>query len=215
MASAGRCDGRKHPLIPGSSVMIRYVVTYDIAGDRRREDVATLLSGYGPRVQLSVFECDLRTRREAAALRSKLRELIDPVEDQVRLYPLGDRAARQVAVIGARGHRGTPGLLDRDMTWYSGCAEQLFSGAVGAREPSGQHPAVPDSPQSRPPEPPSPNGWRRDSQNARSRGPPQRVCHKAQPETEGIETRTRPWAHPPSPECCHKAQPETEGIETR
>jgi CRISPR-associated protein Cas2 len=82
--------------------MIRYVVTYDIADDRRREDVATLLSGYGPRVRLSVFECDLRTRREAAALRSKLRELIDPVEDQVRLYPLGDRAALQVAVIGAR-----------------------------------------------------------------------------------------------------------------
>lgn len=82
--------------------MIRYVVTYDIADDRRREDVATLLSGYGPRVQLSVFECDLRTRPEAAALRSKLRELIDPIEDQVRLYPLDDRAARQVAVIGAR-----------------------------------------------------------------------------------------------------------------
>jgi CRISPR-associated protein Cas2 len=82
--------------------MIRYVVTYDIADDGRREDVATLLSGYGPRVQLSVFECDLRTRREAAALRSKLRELIDPVEDQVRLYPLGDGAARHVAVIGAR-----------------------------------------------------------------------------------------------------------------
>jgi CRISPR-associated endonuclease Cas2 len=62
----------------------------------------TLLSGYGPRVQLSVFECDLRSRREAAALRSKLRELIDPVEDQVRLYPLDDRSARRVAVIGAR-----------------------------------------------------------------------------------------------------------------
>jgi CRISPR-associated protein Cas2 len=82
--------------------MIRYVVTYDISDDGRREDVATLLSGYGPRVQLSVFECDLRTRREAAALRSKLRELIDPVDDQVRMYPLDDRSARQVAVIGAR-----------------------------------------------------------------------------------------------------------------
>jgi hypothetical protein len=34
--------------------------------------------------------------------RGKLRDLIDPVEDQVRLYPLDDRAARQVAVIGAR-----------------------------------------------------------------------------------------------------------------
>lgn len=81
---------------------MRYVVTYDIADDRRREDVATVLSGYGPRVQLSVFECDLRTRREAAALQSKLRDLIDPVEDQVRLYPLDDRAARQLVVIGAR-----------------------------------------------------------------------------------------------------------------
>ena len=37
-----------------------------------------------------------------AALRSKLRELIDPIEDQVRLYPLDDRSVRQIAVIGAR-----------------------------------------------------------------------------------------------------------------
>jgi CRISPR-associated protein Cas2 len=81
---------------------MRYVVTYDIADDRRREDVATLLSGYGPRVQLSVFECDLRNRRESASLQSKLRELIDPVEDQVRLYPLDDRAARSGTLIGAR-----------------------------------------------------------------------------------------------------------------
>ena len=82
--------------------MIRYVVAYDIADDHRREDVATLLSGYGPRVQLSLFECDFRMGREAVALRLKLRELIDPVEDQVRLYPLDDRSARRVVVIGAR-----------------------------------------------------------------------------------------------------------------
>lgn len=59
---------------------MRYVITYDIADDHRREDVATLLSGYGPRVQLSVFECELRTRREGAVLASKLREIIDPLE---------------------------------------------------------------------------------------------------------------------------------------
>lgn len=81
---------------------MRYVVTYDIADDRRREDVATLLSGYGPRVQLSAFECEFRTRRETGSVRGKLRDLIDPVEDQVRLYPLDDRAVRRVAVIGAR-----------------------------------------------------------------------------------------------------------------
>jgi CRISPR-associated protein Cas2 len=81
---------------------MRYVIAYDIADDGRREDVATLLSGYGPRVQLSVFECDVRGRREAADLRAKLRALVDPVEDQVRLYPLDERAARSVTVVGAR-----------------------------------------------------------------------------------------------------------------
>jgi CRISPR-associated protein Cas2 len=81
---------------------MRYLITYDIADDRRREDVATLLSGYGPRVQLSVFECDPRSAREATELRGKLRNLIDPVEDQIRLYPLDEKAVRGVVVLGAR-----------------------------------------------------------------------------------------------------------------
>jgi CRISPR-associated protein Cas2 len=34
-----------------------FLIAYDIADDRRREDVATVLSGYSPRVRLSVFEC--------------------------------------------------------------------------------------------------------------------------------------------------------------
>lgn len=41
---------------------------------------------------MSVFECDLHTRREAA-LRLKLCGLVAPVEDQVRLCPLNDRSA--------------------------------------------------------------------------------------------------------------------------
>jgi CRISPR-associated protein Cas2 len=52
---------------------VRYVITYDIADDRRREDLATLLSGYGPRVQLSAFACEFRTRRECAGLQGRLR----------------------------------------------------------------------------------------------------------------------------------------------
>jgi CRISPR-associated endonuclease Cas2 len=55
------------------SVPVRYLITYDIADDNRREDVAIVLSGYGPRVQLSVFECDLRSAWETAGLRAKLR----------------------------------------------------------------------------------------------------------------------------------------------
>jgi len=81
---------------------VRYLVTYDIADDRRREDVATLLSGYGPRVQLSVFECDLDSVRAAAELQLSLRRLIDVDEDQVRLYPLDEGAIRMTVVLGAR-----------------------------------------------------------------------------------------------------------------
>jgi CRISPR-associated protein Cas2 len=79
-----------------------YLVAYDIADDRRREDVATVPSGYGPRVQLSVFECELAARREAAALRARLRRLIDPAEDQIRMYPLDERTVRETVVLGAR-----------------------------------------------------------------------------------------------------------------
>jgi CRISPR-associated protein Cas2 len=64
--------------------------------------VATLLSGYGPRVQLSVFECTVQSRREIAGLRARLRDLIDPVEDQVRIYQLDDHAVSGVVVLGAR-----------------------------------------------------------------------------------------------------------------
>lgn len=81
---------------------MRYVICYDIADDGRRDDVATLLSGYGPRVQLSVFECELRSREEFLALLGKLRSLVDPVEDQVRVYPLDAIASRSVIVVGAR-----------------------------------------------------------------------------------------------------------------
>ena len=81
---------------------MRYLIAYDIADDHRREDIATLLSGYGPRVQLSVFECDLRSRQEAKGLRGKLRDMIDPVEDQIRLYPLDELAIRGTIVLGAR-----------------------------------------------------------------------------------------------------------------
>ncbi|MGH4020621.1 MAG: CRISPR-associated endonuclease Cas2 [Pseudonocardiaceae bacterium] len=82
------------------------VVAYDIVDDRRREDVASLLSGHGPRVQLSVFECEVGSidelRALRAALRAALRERIDPLEDQVRLYPTTVQTFAERYIIGAR-----------------------------------------------------------------------------------------------------------------
>lgn len=78
------------------------VVTYDVADDVRRERLATLLSGYGPRVQLSVFECMVRSKAEVKELRARIHDVIDRQEDQVRLYDMGKGATSRTVIIGAR-----------------------------------------------------------------------------------------------------------------
>lgn len=78
------------------------LVAYDIADDYRRERVSMLLSGFGPRVQLSVFEAMLTRATDEEELRRGIRELIDPEEDQVRIYRLDVDVADQATIIGAR-----------------------------------------------------------------------------------------------------------------
>ena len=78
------------------------VVTYDVADDTRRERLATLLSGYGPRVQLSVFECVVRSKAEIKELRARIHDVINREEDQVRLYDTGKDGANRTVVLGAR-----------------------------------------------------------------------------------------------------------------
>jgi len=70
--------------------------------DAHGEDVASLPSGYGPRVQLSVFECQVRSQAELQSLRAQLRSLIDPLEDQVRIYPTTTQTFSQRYILGAR-----------------------------------------------------------------------------------------------------------------
>jgi len=77
------------------------IVAYDITDDRR-EDIAMLLSGYGPRVQLSVFECEVRSADELRRLRAAIRERIDTLEDQVRLNPRAASSSLYVAGYGGK-----------------------------------------------------------------------------------------------------------------
>jgi CRISPR-associated protein Cas2 len=81
---------------------VHYVVAYDIADDERRDDVSLFLSGYGPRVQLSVFEVELASAEVAAGFRDRLRSLIDPDDDQVRLYRLTREILDQRLIYGNR-----------------------------------------------------------------------------------------------------------------
>lgn len=78
------------------------VIAYDIVDDRRRERIATLLSGYGPRVQLSVFEAQITSAEAESELRRQIREIIDVAEDQVRIYRMDVGTADQAIIIGAR-----------------------------------------------------------------------------------------------------------------
>ena len=74
------------------------VVTYDISADHRREKVAELLSAHGPRVQLSVFEVRLPSCTDVTALINQLEELIEPDEDQIRMYSVN----ANVEILGSR-----------------------------------------------------------------------------------------------------------------
>ncbi|WP_131745452.1 CRISPR-associated endonuclease Cas2 [Frankia sp. Cppng1_Ct_nod] len=78
------------------------LICYDIVSDHRREDVAMLLSGYGPRVQLSVFECEVRSTDELRKLKAELRDRIDTLEDQIRIYPTTEATFSERHIIGAR-----------------------------------------------------------------------------------------------------------------
>lgn len=61
------------------------VISYDIPSDRRRRKVAKLLLDYGYRVQYSVFEADLDSRR-LNDMMARLSEEIDEEEDSVRVW---------------------------------------------------------------------------------------------------------------------------------
>ena len=81
-----------------------YLISYDISIDRRRTRVAKILTGFGQRVQYSVFECDLDTNQYQALWR-KLARTIQPDEgDSLRIYRLCATCTTTINVIG----RGPP-----------------------------------------------------------------------------------------------------------
>lgn len=65
-----------------------YVVTYDIADQKRWRSVFSLMKGHGEWLQLSVFQCRLSLRRHADLI-ATLDELIHHREDHVLILDLG------------------------------------------------------------------------------------------------------------------------------
>lgn len=65
-----------------------YIVTYDIANDKRWRAVFKLMHSYGEWMQLSVFQCRL-TRSRHVELMSRLTGAISMADDHVLVVDLG------------------------------------------------------------------------------------------------------------------------------
>ncbi|MDB4957257.1 MAG: CRISPR-associated protein Cas2 [Myxococcales bacterium] len=80
----------------------RYIVTYDISDDDRRNKVFTTLRGRGDHIQYSVFRCDL-SDSERIAMIATLHPLIEHREDQILLIDLGPVDGRAASCVNAVG----------------------------------------------------------------------------------------------------------------
>ena len=70
----------------------KYLIVYDISNQRERTKVSKVLSGYGQRVQESVFECRL-----SVGMRERLKKKLEKLEVEtgfILLYRLYDQAKR-------------------------------------------------------------------------------------------------------------------------
>ena len=74
-----------------------FIVTYDIADQKRWRRVFKTMHGYGEWSQLSVFQCRL-SRRRRAELETRLRELVKHGEDHVLLIDVGPADKVELAI---------------------------------------------------------------------------------------------------------------------
>lgn len=78
-----------------------YIVSYDIADDKRWRRVFKVMNGYGEWLQLSVFQCRL-SRRKHAELIALLDGIIHHRDDHILLLDLGlaDKIDPRVVSLG-------------------------------------------------------------------------------------------------------------------
>ncbi len=91
------------------------VVAYDVntetpEGRRRLRRVADCCLDYGQRVQYSVFEC-LVDATQWAKLRGRLLAAVDPAEDSLRFYYIGDKWRTRIEHVGTKPVKDPEGLL--------------------------------------------------------------------------------------------------------
>ncbi|MGO8701019.1 MAG: CRISPR-associated endonuclease Cas2 [Limisphaerales bacterium] len=79
-----------------------YIVSYDVADDKRLRRALKTCRNFGNHLQYSVFECDLNPS-EKIELETQLAQVIKHDEDQVLFISLGPAEGRGDRVITALG----------------------------------------------------------------------------------------------------------------
>ncbi len=93
-------------------VLVTYdVSTSDKAGAKRLRRVAKVCINHGQRVQKSVFEMKLEPAEWTACLAALL-EIIDPEQDSIRTYHLGNNWAERIEHYGLRNDVDIDGFLN-------------------------------------------------------------------------------------------------------
>jgi CRISPR-associated protein Cas2 len=87
------------------------IVAYDIADVKRLNKVAKVIKDYGVRVQKSIFEVDV-SNKVFDEMKFRIEEIIEPSEDGVKYFPLCEKCAGTVEIIG----QGV--FIDPDKEYY-------------------------------------------------------------------------------------------------
>jgi CRISPR-associated protein Cas2 len=91
---------------------IRYIVSYDIADQKRLRRVHRTMKGYGEPLQYSVFRCDLSSSERILMIEA-LSKVINHREDQVMLIDIGPADGRGRCSIETLGRAAEADHLDR------------------------------------------------------------------------------------------------------
>lgn len=76
------------------------LISYDISDDKKRTRLAKRLKDFGPRVQKSVFEADVKTK-ELKELKKVLAKVELDKEDSIRLYKLCRECKKNIRIWGS------------------------------------------------------------------------------------------------------------------
>jgi CRISPR-associated protein Cas2 len=81
-----------------------FIVSYDIADDKRLTDVRNTLKGYGYRLHYSVYRCDI-DEKDMVVLTGKLEGIINYNEDGIMIIdlgPLGNASENRINYLGQK-----------------------------------------------------------------------------------------------------------------